>query len=224
MRKIGVIALVLAVSAVAANAAIYTTQAQGALQLTLRIDKTTGLVTLYNNTGADVASDGYEIWSTAGKLKISGNAATGWISIGDVITLSAHTGQPTANRPALAEALQAQLARDVDLYPVSGFSDVKNIVTLLSEATLTKADPENGLDYGGEALYSPGLASGWTIGKPVGDLTRDNAVILADMKFYYIRPDSVGNKFLGNIEIVPEPATMAFLAIGGALMAIRRRR
>lgn len=238
MRKIGVIALVLAVSAVAANAAVYTTLAAGALQLTLRIDRTTGVATIYNNTGADVASDGYEIWSVGSHLKISGTAGTGWISLGDVTFPSGlpnHTGlgSTSAARTALSGAMHATLDRDGD-YTVSGFGDNSNVTKLLSESTLVKADPANDVMYGGEAVFRPGVAAGWSIGHPVAIWGTD-AQILADLTstingvtyskgFFYIMPSSPGNKFMGNIEIVPEPATMAFLGIGGLVMAIRRRR
>jgi hypothetical protein len=240
MRKIGVIALVLAVSAVAANAAIYTTVAQGALGMTLRIDAVAGTATLYNNTGVAVASDGYEIWSTGSHLKISGTAGTGWVSLADQSYGSGspnHSGLTTLTTPTRqqnSDAMHAALDRDLD-YTVSGWGDANsNQTKLLSESTLVKADPANDVMFGGEAVFRPGVAAGWSIGKPVAIWGTD-AQILADLRstingvtydkgFFYIRPDSPGNKFMGNIEIVPEPATLAFLGIGGVVMAIRRRR
>lgn len=224
MRKSAFVLLVLGLTAACANAAVLTAAADGALRLTLRIDLATGLATLYNNSSEDLAVDGYEIWSAGNHLKISGSAATGWISLADVLNCNNHTGLPVgAARYALADACHAAFDQSAD-YPVSGMTDAGNNNYYLGEFTMVTK---------GEAVFRPGLAAGWSIGKPVA-LWRPNtpagqAAILADLQatttkhFSYHTPYIGEDKYWGVVEFVPEPATMALLAAGGVVLRRRRR-
>ena len=82
------------------------------------------------------------------------------------------------------------------------------------EASAT-ADLLAELNLSGAAVFQPGAP--WSIGKPfsagqgAGDLT-----------FYYHRPETPPDKYLGLI--VPEPVTLTLLGIGGLALLIRRRR
>lgn len=56
----------------------------------------------------------------------------------------------------------------------------------------------------------------WDIGQPAPDAS------LADLSFYYSIPLNGGTKYEGGIEIIPEPATLGLLVIGG--LAVLRSR
>jgi hypothetical protein len=71
---------------------------------------------------------------------------------------------------------------------------------------------------GGHATFEPGES--WGIGKPVSTPVPDPFAQPCDLTFYYTMPGYVNVKFLGNV--VPEPATLALLAIAG-LAVVRRR-
>lgn len=76
MRRSAAIAIVVAISAATASATIYTTAAQGALQMELNVDPL-GNAWLTNITAAPVDVDGYSIWSTDGNLSPSEHCRCG---------------------------------------------------------------------------------------------------------------------------------------------------
>ena len=45
-----------------------------------------------------------------------------------------------------------------------------------------------------------------------------------DLLFYYTLVGNTGNKFLGLVEVIPEPATLLLVAGGAAVFMLRRRR
>jgi hypothetical protein len=84
------------------------------------------------------------------------------------------------------------------------FGELTATTGLLAEGNLSNS-----------AAFQP--AAAWSIGKPF-----DPGQTAEDLTFYYARPETPGDKYLG--EIVPEPATMGLLAVGGVLTLLRRRR
>jgi hypothetical protein len=84
-----------------------------------------------------------------------------------------------------------------------GFGEMQATTTLLAEGSLNNS-----------ALFQPGAP--WSIGTPIAEGT-----LASDLTLYYSRPDSSGNMYLG--QVVPEPATLSLLALGG-LAVLRRKR
>ena len=66
-----------------------------------------------------------------------------------------------------------------------------------------------------QAVFQP--SAPWGIGQPFNPGTATG-----DLTFFYSRPETPGDKYLGVI-VVPEPATLGLLLIGG-LALLRRRR
>jgi hypothetical protein len=67
----------------------------------------------------------------------------------------------------------------------------------------------------GEAVFQPGAP--WSIGQPVLEAS------IADLAFTYLGPADV-NPQSGGIELVPEPATLSLLSLGGLAVLRRRKR
>ena len=86
------------------------------------------------------------------------------------------------------------------------FGELAATTGLLAEGSLT-----------GFARFQP--ASPFSIGKPI----QNTVPPVSDLSFYYTKPSVAGDKFIGVVELIPEPATVALLA-GGALTLVRRRR
>jgi len=211
MKKLLCIGLVVALGAVSADAALFTTWADGALRLKLRYDYATGQAWLINldssvAQGGPVDTvynvDGSTIKSVAGNLvpaltwnTVSKTATNGWLSIGDSVSK-----QTIATINALGG-------------DTPGFGRVVASATELTEVNLSGFAA---FTSDGSALNTP-----WGIGKPIKVGTA-----LSDLTFTYHTPDAGGNAYLGVIEVinVPEPATMCVLAVGGISMLLRKRR
>ena len=69
-----------------------------------------------------------------------------------------------------------------------------------------------------DATFQIGFA--FPIGKPIQNTVPPKS----DLTFYYTKPTVVGDKFLGVVEYIPEPATMALLAMGACLPLLRRKQ
>lgn len=88
------------------------------------------------------------------------------------------------------------------------FGDLTSSPSLIAEGTLSGA----GAVFGPTTIWSLGHAVDMP-GVPQGDIA-----------FYYSKATTPGNKYIGVVEIIPEPATMGLLAIGGLGLIARRRR
>jgi hypothetical protein len=195
MKKMACIAIVLALTAVGAHGETLTTAAQGALQMKLVIDKTTGAAELVNLSGAPYDVERYEIHSAAYQL-----APAAWYSIADAVAFDAIE--------VIAQLGSAAL-------PFGEFSADAGTV---EEGAL---DPY-------AATFQPGVP--YSIGNPValvldavGIHTLEQTDGLTDLSFFYETHATFSDKALGVLEIVPEPATLSVLLIGG-IGLIRRRR
>ena len=69
------------------------------------------------------------------------------------------------------------------------------------------------------ASSSQAASASWYIGKAVSVLPAQGSLHL-----YYSKPGTVGSDFLGVVEIVPEPATIGLLVLGGFGLLARKRR
>jgi len=211
MRKIGVIALVLGIAAVSAQAVIYTTAAQGALQVVLTINPD-GTAMLSGPAGW-VNFDGYEIHSAAGKL-----------IVGQVYQAAQHHPPYPVEKPMVpyvAGWASGTLANNVltansVLYGSGAFgTNTTPSTTLLAE-----------MNQSGNAFLSD-VAGGavWRFADsnvPTGEKVFQVNTPKTDITAYYSMPGHSGDKFL--MTVVPEPATMSLLLIGGIAAFARRRR
>lgn len=84
------------------------------------------------------------------------------------------------------------------------FGEMTATTSLLAEFSLS-----------GQATLPMGVM--WYIGTPAPDAS------LADLAFFYSRPGAAGTKYEGGIEIIPEPATLGLLLIGGLLLLRNNR-
>ena len=84
------------------------------------------------------------------------------------------------------------------------FGEITASTSLLAEFTLS-----------GQATLQAGAT--WYIGQPAQQAS------LADLSFFYSIPTSSGNKYEGGIEIIPEPATLGLVLIGGLALLKRKR-
>lgn len=95
-----------------------------------------------------------------------------------------------------SEAAEAALGPDV-----FGFTEIRATSTVLAEANMN-----------GFAVFEPGVSV--SIGKPF-----KTPIDPADhVTFYYTREDFLGDKFLGAVTIVPEPAALPLAAMGAAVV------
>jgi hypothetical protein len=166
------------------------------LGMTLTVDLA-GNGSVRSTVGA-LEVDAYEIWSTGAQLD-----PIGWESIADAasVVLSPRWSQ------VLTELGAGALS----------FGELVGNSGLMAEGSLT-----------GAAVFT---ALPWTIGTPLaavldapGVYHAEGNEIDGDVRFYYTKPSDPGNKYLGIVEIVPEPATMSLLIVGGLGVLARRRR
>ena len=198
MKTLSLVAVVLAMAA-AANAAIVTDPGLGALQIKLTYYPD-GSATLGNVTGSTVNVDAYEIWSATNKLD-QGDLwvppyTHGWKSLADWNTLDVGT---------LVAALGHPNARF--------FTEMSATSHFLAEAALSP-DPQNVPAY---AAFQPGAP--FSIGAPI----QNTVPPVSDLTFYYTKPGVPGDKFLGLVELIPEPVTMGLLGLGAVGILIRRK-
>ena len=194
MRTLGYMVVVLALTAVAANAAIVTDPNLGAKALKLKV-LADGTATITNVTAANVLIDSYEIWSTANKLDPTDD--TGWISIEDYWNGDHNMYNMTYVKGKLGSG---------SLY----FAEVGTVSSgMLSELNGTTGKA------GTFKVNDP-----FSIGKPVNTPVPGAGTI----NFYYTLLGNVGNKFQGLVEVIPEPATLLVLLGGALPLMLKRRR
>jgi len=198
MRTLGCAVLVLALTCAAANAVEITDPADGALQmkLTFQADKSATLTFLDPLlTGLPLHVDGYEIDS-------------------------AYPGDPGATPP-----IPAGLLDPTGWYSIQDavIADTAGVIAALGSTALSMGEisaQPHVLSEGsisGYAAFQPNAP--WGIGKP------STAPDVNDLTFWYSKPGEVNKMFLGVIEVIPEPSTVALLIVGacGALWKRRRR-
>lgn len=217
MRKFGVIVAVLAVCALSASAAIKT-DAQP-LKITIEAN---GDAYLTNTSAANLNVIGYEIWSAGGKLLPSpaevwdGDseawyhpwvaAPTTWRSLSDYASVDPGTG---VNHFSL---VTANSGGGLVSASAAWCAEYSNTTALLSE-TFGSSSTQY-IRIKPASIATPGVYLGKISSMPS----------LSDLSFFYAKTTDAGDKFRGQIEILPEPATMTLLAIGGIAMIARRRR
>jgi hypothetical protein len=206
MRKIGVIVLVLGMAAVIAEGAIITTVPGGAkkIQLYVNADGTAILQGVPANIApADwVAVDGYEIWSASGRL---------------IVGQAAKSMPPTPRIPGWAPGTLAAnaAAAAAELYVDGSFGRMTTpTASLVAE-----------MNNAGAAYFLADGSNSWhfaSTAMPAGEQIMQAQTSLSDLTGYYSMPGHAGDKYL--MLIVPEPATVGVLLVGGLALAIRRRR
>jgi len=218
LKKLSCVAVVgvLLFSAVAANGSIQT--GDNRLVLTVAAN---GQATISNNTGSFVIIESYRVDSLSGKLNPSEKSSFFMDPPG--IWLYTTLYQPSICWASIEDNnAYDQLASLKLAAPggpgignsAGGFVEMSNTVSECSEATGTT---------GGMIIVYP---KGGAAAIPLGKIT--NTPTLGDLKFYYGIPTlyggTAGDIYEGKVVILPEPATMCVLALGGVGMLVRRRR
>ncbi|MCY2925656.1 MAG: PEP-CTERM sorting domain-containing protein [Planctomycetota bacterium] len=213
MRKIGVTLAVLLVSAVAAQAGLVTPSTD--FTLVIAAD---GTATIKNNTAGDIRFGGYQVFTPTGIL-IPSTVKTATTTLVTYDTIDRGTTQ--------WNPIQKQVKLNYDLSaidPDGGAADVRvpgtgsNLNTHIAEIA------------NGSNLVIPGGVS-FSIGKivPAGttnlDLFTTQTGGVHTFQWGWVL-DAVdgGGEHTGQVALVPEPATMSLLVIGGIATLIRRRR
>ena len=188
MKTLAYMAIVLALTAGAANAILITDPAQGALQMTLLYDPSgSGNAWLMKNTiwsSGTATVDGYEIWSSADDLSVAN-----WRSLQDWNTIDQAT---------LIASLGANSTSFMEMMPTAG---------VLAEVTFAPG-----------AVFQPNAP--FSIGTPLAAPPTPGVLMFT----YGLSTDTTDDKYLGLIAPIPEPATVALLALGGLALLKRKRK
>jgi hypothetical protein len=199
MRTLGYMVVVLALTAVAADAAIFTDPNDGAQALKLKV-LADGTATITNVTAANVLIDAYEIWSSTNKLDTSG-----WMSIED------YYNEDDPNYDDNYAYVKGKLG--------TGSSYFTEVPTVSSSLL---AELNSGTNKAGTFKVNDPFNIGKAFTTPViPQLTPPGS---GDITFYYTLLGNVGNKFVGLVEIIPEPATLLLVAGGTSVFILKRRR
>ena len=199
MKALTYAAIVLAMAAGAANADIVTDPALGALRMTLTYypDGSATLMknTIYDSGPLDV--DAYEIWSASSSL-----------DSGDLFVPPYTHGWKSLDDWKWLDL--STLMTELGVL-ARNFIELSAQTHFLAEGAFSAT----GAAYG---TFQP--SAPFSIGAPIQNAVPPES----DLTFYYTKPGHEGDKFLGIVEFVPEPATLGLLALGGAVALVRRRR
>ena len=198
MKTFVTVAICVALAAATAHAGTITDPASGALKLKLLVnaDKSCYLV---NVSAATLSWDGYQIISDSNILDPTRNegADTGWKSIADYLA----NGEYTLVGNTLGSG---------------AFSSGEANPTTHQVAEVNQS-----------ASSSQAAGAQWYIGKAVSVMPPTTSAVpspASGLQFYYSMPGTVGSDFLGMIEVVPEPASIVLLVLGGVGLLVRKRR
>jgi len=215
MRKIGAIVGVLVLTAVIANGAVIP---DGKLKLVIQLDGTASII---NQSGTWVEINAYEIYSGNNRLNVnpstqvfvptpppghynsvlSYDPASGWAGLA-ISNSSGHLNLLSATGAYIEEP--------------AGWNITLNTAQKITETNSTA----------GGGMYFSDTNLPFPLGKLITNPVK--AVDEPQLTFVYVLTSYnggvAGNVYSGPVQIVPEPATMSLLAIGGIAMLVRRRR
>jgi PEP-CTERM motif len=178
--------------------AVFAAVGTASAELTLYIDAT-GQAYINNDTGSAVTFDACEIHSAGSLLDPSEfypGQTSGWRSFGDWLGEDMMAAYAALGHFGWGElAAQTHVVSDGNLSGSTTLADGGSLFIGFPAPSATPADSHTA----GSGDYG-------------------------DLKFYYLNSAVSTEKIDGNIDVIPEPATLTLLGLGGLALIRRRRR